>query len=456
MKTIMLLLILLVSFSCQKDQSLNEFEEEQIASCDLIENHTNASSIVPLPDRGYLAVWGWSVTKMDAQDNEEWTKNYFPDDTTHTHTRLNIVLDDDGGFILYAIGSHDFVDGNFHRTEIYFYIIKTDANGNTLWENRYGEMNGEIAAVPRVKVLPEGGYLLLGHSDGRSEPPYTNKADIYLARLDETGQEIWNRSYGEMENDDKGILIEVFPGNNGFMVSGLSKSETSKEFFLAHFDLEGNEKWYKTIGGEELNENGNQVILNMPGEGFVLGLDKDDKGIIIHKYDLEGNEIWTKTFANGRGVFEGLEHIPNEGFLIYGGICCGDRPNLNKSYLIRTDLNANELWSRTYEEQLMVEDVKRLSDGTLIFVTRGINEFLLHHIEGNGEELSICEIYSISSTSTTSLRTFQNFGDGELIAFISETSFSFFGDGGWWFGDGTGTGGFNFTSNNKLLRIALD
>jgi len=169
-----------------------------------------------------------------------------------------------------------------------------------------------------VRVVPEGGYLLFGYTRESNEPSY--KDDIYVVRVDEQGNELWAKAYGEIGYGDHVNLIAVSPGN-GFIISGRTERESYQEFFLANFDMEGNQQWRKIIGGgEEYNEIGNKLHI-LPGEGFIMARSKGKEwygeGIIFTKYDQEGNEIWYKTFADGTGKFNGLEYIPDEGFLLY-------------------------------------------------------------------------------------------------------------------------------------------
>jgi hypothetical protein len=113
--------------------------------------------------------------KVDAEGNLQWEKTYGGD---KKDTGKSIEPTHDGGYIITSSSR------SFNWQVPWIWIIKTDANGETQWTQRYGDWNHDHGH----HILPtdDGGYIATGHNflnDNRRE-------DVYLLKLDSKGE--WN------------------------------------------------------------------------------------------------------------------------------------------------------------------------------------------------------------------------------------------------------------------------
>ena len=66
-------------------------------------------------------------------------------------------------------------------TDLYLYLIKTDPNGNTEWEQPCGI--GTYNSGYSVQQTTDGGYITVGYTD--PSPVVGNSTDIYLVKVRE-------------------------------------------------------------------------------------------------------------------------------------------------------------------------------------------------------------------------------------------------------------------------------
>jgi hypothetical protein len=224
------------------------------------------------------------------------------------------------------------------------FLIKTDENGNKLWEKKF---TAEIVAFGEaVQQTSDGGYILCGSflQGNRLGDRY-----LWLAKTDEYGNIIWEKFFGG-DQYAWGYAVYEIPGE-GYIVCG----DRDEHIVLIKTDLEGNTIFDETF--EDYYWAKAKTVQNNIDGGFILfgnytkifaNTTQPTKMLMI-KTDSEGNEIWHKTFsgkrdANGYSVMQ----TEDRGYIICGA---GNPSHSDQAgiWLIKTDKNGNELWeSLTY------------------------------------------------------------------------------------------------------------
>ena len=99
------------------------------------------------------------------------------------------------------------------------YLIKTTNNGTLEWVQTYGGAFGEWGAF--VLEIPAGGYAVAGATQS-----FNNQLDdVYLLRTDDQGNLLWQRSYGQERKDIPHSLTLTPEG--GFLLSAHSRVDTN-------------------------------------------------------------------------------------------------------------------------------------------------------------------------------------------------------------------------------------
>ena len=127
----------------------------------------------------------------------------------------------------------------------------------------YGGVKSDI---PSSLIITSDGGFALGGLTILSDVRYS---DFWLIKTDAYGNAIWNSTYGGSGEESVGCLIET--SNGGFVLVGDTREYigASTDVLLITTDKFGNLEWNRTLGGEK-NEVSNSVVQSLDG-GFVLG-----------------------------------------------------------------------------------------------------------------------------------------------------------------------------------------
>jgi subtilisin-like proprotein convertase family protein len=221
----------------------------------------------------------------------------------------------DSGFVL---GGHCVPAGDGYRQ---VYVIRTDANGDTLWTCQVGQAGRNEFAQDMV-VTPSGDFVLVGIR--AQDVPYASRADVYLTTVSSTGTAGWSSAFGTDESES-GITLVQLP-DRGFVATGrLWQSVTGYDTYLVKTDSLGIEEWGDYIAWKDADN----VVCSAPTSdgGFVLSgetqsFDDDyDYDMFIHKFNAVGGEEWSQPYGANEPFFESARDIiqtSDGGFLLCG------------------------------------------------------------------------------------------------------------------------------------------
>jgi hypothetical protein len=194
------------------------------------------------------------ILKLDGGGSIAWQKTY---GRFESESGLDVNLTADGGFIA-ARWSH--VDATGDEDVILF---RLDGAGELLWSRSYGAAGVDVSARS-VSPASDGGFVVAGGaglSTGRG-------IDLWVIRLDGDGGILWQKAYGGGEDDSATSIRETPDG--GFVVSGLTRSfgAGSSDVWLLRLDSSGNPVWQRTYGGEA--EEGDSRVMTTSDGGFIV------------------------------------------------------------------------------------------------------------------------------------------------------------------------------------------
>ncbi len=213
------------------------------------------------------------LIKTDASGNEIWEKTFGGSNVEYGYS---VQQTSDGGFIIVGF-TWSFGAGN---TDIY--LIKTDVNGNKIWEKTFGGSGYEFGYS--VQQTLDDGFIISGSSDSFG----VGSSDVYLIKTDATGNKIWDKTFGR-SGYDNGVSIRE-TSDNGFIVVGNTYSLDSgvTDIYLIKTDANGNKTWEKTFGaGDNNSASGYSVEQTFDGGFAITGHLSAD--ICLIKTDSEGN-----------------------------------------------------------------------------------------------------------------------------------------------------------------------
>lgn len=198
--------------------------------------YSDLNSVKELADGGYIACGQAPngangndiyVIRTDASGNLLWS------------TFVGTPDNDNGDYILPADNGYVIAGGKGFDG----YFVKTDTTGNKIWEKVFGggTLNDDFH---QVNTTFDGGYILAGttSSYGPFDP------NIWILKTDANGDSLWARTFGG-DNHDHGYSA-VQTADSGFIVSGYTSSFgfNFENAYVIRTDADGNLENYLTYG----------------------------------------------------------------------------------------------------------------------------------------------------------------------------------------------------------------
>jgi hypothetical protein len=181
------------------------------------------------------------------------------------------------------------------------YLVKINHSGDTIWTKTYGGDYNDRATD--LVVTGEDDVLIAGRTKSFGPGEWGN---IFLFKMTQSGEVLWYKTYGGNGYEDAGNIIQTSDG--GFILTGTSESYTNggKDIFIVKTDADGNQMWTKNYGSTS-DEIG-VASAEVPGQGYVIAANRLDTetnnyAAYLLMVNHEGDTIWTKSPGNVMGNY---------------------------------------------------------------------------------------------------------------------------------------------------------
>ena len=199
------------------------------------------------------------LLKADSSGNLIWSKAY---GSTFIDAAQQIVQTSDGGMLISGTSRY-----GFYSTSLL--IIKTDSAGNQQWSKKYNTSPAQRKANPaKIFQLASGGYIISGNTTALGLP----LADVFLIRLDDTGNIIWQKVYNTNEQENARDMI--IDEDGGYVICGSTAINSSNGYYDAMImktDSSGNLLSNFLVGIPTEDETAVSFLKNGNGNYVVAG-----------------------------------------------------------------------------------------------------------------------------------------------------------------------------------------
>jgi len=327
-----------------------------------------AYSIIQSSDGGYVVAGRTSsfgagrddfyVVKLDSSGNVLWTKTI---GGSSDDGASSIMQSSDGGYVVAG------ETRSFGAGEDDFYVVKLDSNGNVVWTKTIGGSDLDVATS--IIQSSDGGYVVAGYTYSFG----AGAADFYVVKLDSSGNVVWTKTIGGSFWDFAHSIIQSSDGS--YVVAGWTESfgEGNGDIYLVKLDSSGNVVWTKTIGGS-YNDGAGSIIQSSDGgyvvAGYTYSFGAGAADFYVVKLDSSGNVVWTKTI--GGSSDDGASSIiqsSDGGYVVAGGTWSFGAGGWD-IYVVKLDANGNVCFSQNITNYSVSSNVGSFSSPSTVAISQ--------------------------------------------------------------------------------------
>jgi len=216
-------------------------------------------------------------------------------------------------------------------------LLKFNSNGDLEWKSSYD--SGLYDGAWALTIDSQNMIYVVGQT-------FTTSTSILLLKYNSSGHLQWSSAH-DKPGYQAGRDI-VLDSSNNIYVSGVNQPVgLQNDLLLVKFDNSGDYLWNRTWGGSDPDEAWGVALdskANVYASGYTQSYGAMQKDYIVVKYDSDGNWYWNRTWGTiaddeVRGI--AVDSADN---IYLGGYALG----LNIS-LVKYDSKGNLLWYKTWE-----------------------------------------------------------------------------------------------------------
>jgi hypothetical protein len=304
---------------------------------------------------GNIYWWEIILAKIDFEGQSQSVKHIGEDSIDYFFNPFpGFMINDDENF--YAVGVRRSPTSNWYHDEgILFYL---DENLDTLWSRRYGEKTEPYDTVywfTCIQKINTNELIIAG-----LWKPYSLPTHVYLVKTDINGQLIWERSYSYnsyyidaysvAQTSDKGFILgclKQMPGDS-----------YSVDPLIIKADSLGNQVWSKNLGSQYKDNkamvcisNDSMILIGTNYADSMLTPDISLSKINILKLDNLGNIFWNKKYGTSKPHNFLLSiRVLNDNCIVAVGTVRKYDPEPNRvGWILKISPDGDSLWYREYK-----------------------------------------------------------------------------------------------------------
>ncbi|HRG57846.1 MAG TPA: hypothetical protein PK323_02755 [Bacteroidia bacterium] len=260
------------------------------------------------------------IYKFDKLCDTLWVKKRSKTNALGTTYRYSIKTSE-STFV--ALGDVAYYDSSVNWTFGQIYFVKFDTLANIIWEHELGYTGTVNEFVKGIYSAADGGFFIYGRKTN-----YQQWSECYLLKVDAMGNQVWQRSWGDVYHDELRGFYEMPNGN--LLVSGIISDDyfggEVSNAYLAMLTPDGSQRiWEKRLFGIIDHNDLSTIFKNIDGTYHIWGYESTPnitRPLLMH-FSSNFDSLDTKYYSywNGPGAQNYIRDIvkmPDQGYVACG------------------------------------------------------------------------------------------------------------------------------------------
>ncbi len=289
------------------------------------------------PDGGFVMAGNYNGTerlyliKTDADGNMQWNRRYLPPTGDFRISGLDIRPTSDGNYVVTGW------TGQVNRNIL---LAKIDATGNLLWLKSFDTSSGMTEEGQALLEMPNGDLVVAGFQSNMN-----GVEDLLVLRTDPNGNLLWAKTFGAAGEPEKGYGLTL--ANNGdIVVAGEYRNNTfaNKDIYIVRLNEAGELIWENTYGLFGTFDEIARDVVSLDDDSFVLAGSSNflqGGGGLLMKIAGNGDDaaVWFEVYPQTQ-LFSLTRDLGN------GFFAAGLRSNsgLDDLFILHADATGNRIW----------------------------------------------------------------------------------------------------------------
>ncbi len=275
----------------------------------------------------------WSSAYNFIVSKGGWTKTY---GGAYNDVGNSVLQADDGGYVICGVTT------SFSSGDAQVYLIKTDSDGNMIWQKTFGTSSNDFGYW--CQKTSDNGYIITGYTD--------SSYNVILIKTDGNGNQEWFKvMHSPME--EIGYSVQQV-SDGGYAIFGTRQFSDWTGYYsyalLMKTDANGDTAWTRNLGtgytfgyfGQKTNDGG-YVLVGMTYDTIAL-----DLNVTLIKTNANGVQSWIKFYGSADPECGYVVEQTNDGGYIITGYKEPSGMGIHDVYVIKTDASGNLLWSKSF------------------------------------------------------------------------------------------------------------
>ncbi len=401
-------------------------------------------------NNGWYDYW---IIKLNSNKDTTWTRAL---GGTSMEWAYSIQQTFDSGYVVagFTQSNDGYVHGNHGNRD--FWVVRLNPTGDTLWTRCFGGSLDDEAYT--IQQTYDSGFVVAGYTKSNDGDVHGNHGlkDYWVIKLNAEGDTLWTNTLGGSSYDQANSIQQTF--DSSYIVAGYARSTNGDvsgnhglyDYWIVKLDANGSLVWSKTFGGS--SNDYAQSVQQVFDSGFIIAGEASSTDGDVHgnhgnsdfwvvKITTVGDTVWTKSLGgSSTDIASSIQQIYDSSFIIAGytrsinGDVHGNHGN-NDYWIVRLKNNGDTIWTRamggsnyekayavqeTYDSTYIVAGYSRSNDGD-VYGNNGFEDFWIVQLAESTCPASSAQTESNITTTTADLGWIEN-GHATAWQIILDTS----------------------------------